>query len=135
MKQLSFVLGLSLVMASCGKSLDEKAELVRKGMSKQEVTAILGQPEAIDWASKRLNDGMVKWFYGITSLRKPGRLKDGYYFMEGDADICVGFVGDRVVDIGPDLTSGDKFVKAEDLPKVRSKVDNFYERDLEKRIQ
>src|SRR5688572_33449906 len=107
---LFFALLIIIWLGGCGQSLEQKSALIQKGMSKQEVIQILGQPEAIDWASKRLNDGMVKWFYGITSLRKPGRLKDGYYFMEGDADICVGFMNEKEVDIGPDLGRGDKLV-------------------------
>jgi hypothetical protein len=131
------IIGIGMFLAGCSQSLDKKFSKLQRGMSKDQVVHIMGEPEAIDWASKSLNDGMVKWFYFTdeAKLAKPGRTKDGYFFLEVNGYFySVNFINGKLVESGIDDYAENIFVKAKDLKRIRSKVDTFYERDLEKRI-
>ena len=136
-------LGVLLVVygvSGCTQTMEEKMAKIQQGMSEQEVIQILGKPEAIDWDSRRdKKEGVsdanldIKFFYGITYLKPEMRTTDGYAF-SGNADYYVEINGDKGVSDAGDasLLDGENiFVRNEDLPRVKAKLDPFYEQTFE----
>jgi hypothetical protein len=140
-KILILIMPISLASFGCSQSLEQKIGKIQQGMSQQEVIQILGRPEAVDWASEHDKSSMgvkesswaSKWFYGISYLKPGGRTKKGYIF-QGNADYYVEILGNSGVHDAGDaslLNGWLIFVRNEDLLKVKSKVDPFYERQFE----
>ncbi len=67
MKKLSFLFVIAILVSGCATSFGQRSTLLKVGMSKEEVTNILGAPKTT--SVQKLDDGIKeKWMYWTKSM-------------------------------------------------------------------